>query len=134
MNWADVANGENSRDANCGPLSEITVSLTPHLANTCFIFRTTDCVVGVLVYAISIYLDSNRPSLCTCSPSPHIGHSRYFAMDTEATVCSSGAHSAKIDRRSWQCPQRFMKSFISIDKPGHDIDILSRSRHFVTPW
>ena len=103
MNWTDVANAENSRDANLGPLSEITLPVTPHLANTYLIFRMTDCVVSFLVYAISIYIyiyiyiyymDSNRPSVCTCPPTLHIGHSRYFAMGTEVTVCSSGAPSA----------------------------------------
>ena len=39
-----------------------------------------------------------------------------------------------VDRRSWQCPQRFTKSFISVDNPGHHIDRLASSRHCVTPW
>ena len=133
MNWADVANAENSRDANCGPLSETTVSGTPHLANTSFIFRMTDCVDGVLIYAISIYIwSSNRPSLCTCSPSLHTCHSRSFAMDTEATVCPSGAPSAELTDALGNNVRSVSRSRLSLSISQATISIrLARSRHFV---
>ena len=55
--WIDtMPRTANSREANWGPLSENTVSGMPHLANTSSIFRITDCDVGVLMYAMLIYL------------------------------------------------------------------------------
>ena len=135
MNWADVANAENSRDANCGPLSETTVSVTPHVPSEHIFHLQNDRLrcrrSDICDFDIYIYMDSNRPSLCTCSPSPHIGHSRSFAMDTEATVCSSGAPSAGLTGALGNV-RSVSRSRLSLSISQATISIrLARSRHFV---
>ena len=82
---------------------------------------------------------SSRPSRCMCSPSLHIGHSRSFAMDTDAMECSSEAPSAELidafgnvrsvsrSRLSLSISQ----ATISIDWPVHGIlSLLGDPREF----
>ena len=84
-------------------------------------------------------LSSNRPSLCTCSPSRHIGHSRSFAMGTEAMECSSGVPSAELtdaldNVRSVSqsnLSQLISQVTMSIDLPVHDtLSLIGDHREF----